>query len=72
MPRLLVAGPTSVVNQRLGGLPGSISIVPGRITLDFETGLEARELLLKLAMAIANDQDGFDEMAGGKMRAGVA
>jgi hypothetical protein len=61
-PRVLVEAPTAVVNQELESLPAGVQLSPGRIVLeDFTTPEEAKQKLLALIMAMANDPDGFDE-----------
>jgi hypothetical protein len=61
-PRVLVAAPVSVVNSDLAGLPAGVSIAPGQIIVQFATPTEALEKLLALAMAIGNDQHGFEQL----------
>jgi hypothetical protein len=61
-PRVLVEAPTAIVNQELESLPSGVHLSPGRIVLEgFSTPEEAKQKLLALIMAMANDPDGFDE-----------
>lgn len=61
-PRVLVEAPTAVVNQELQSLPAGVHLSPGRIVLEgFATPEQAKQQLLALIMAMANDPDGFDE-----------
>lgn len=61
-PRVLVEAPTAVVNQEIESLPAGVHLSPGRIILEgFSTPEEAKQKLLALIMAMANDPDGFDE-----------
>lgn len=61
-PRVLVEAPTAVVNQELQALPEGVHLSPGRIVLEgFATPEQAKQQLLALIMAMANDPDGFDE-----------
>lgn len=62
---VLVAAPTSIVNQELKGLPEGISITPGHLSVRFESGMEALQKLLALAMAIRNDELLFERLATG-------
>lgn len=62
---VLVAAPTSIVNQELTGLPHGISIAPGHISVSFESTTEALQKLLALAMAIRNDELLFERLATG-------
>jgi hypothetical protein len=62
-PRVLVDAPMAVLGQRFEGLPEGVAVVPGQITVRFETAIEALEKLLALAMAIGNDRDRFERMA---------
>jgi hypothetical protein len=60
-PRVLVEAPTAVVNQELDQLPSGVHLAPGRIVIDsFSTPEEAKQKMLALIMAMANDPDGFD------------
>lgn len=60
-PRVLVEAPAAVVNQELDQLPPGVHLSPGRIVIDnFLTPEEAKQKMLALIMAMANDPDGFD------------
>lgn len=60
-PRVLVEAPAAVVNQELDRLPSGVHLSPGRIVIDsFSTPEEAKQKMLALIMAMANDPDGFD------------
>jgi hypothetical protein len=60
-PRVLVETPTAVVNQELDQLPFGVHLAPGRIVIEsFSTPEEAKQKMLALIMAMANDPDGFD------------
>jgi hypothetical protein len=60
-PRVLVEAPAAVVNQELDQLPSGVHLSPGRIVIEsFSTPEEARQKMLALIMAMANDPDGFD------------
>lgn len=63
-PQVLVEAPTRVVNQQLASLPSGVRITPGHITVDFDEPRQALEKLLALAMAIGNDYDTFEQLAG--------
>jgi len=60
--RLMVAAPAAVERTGLGSLPAGIQLGPGRIEITFMNAREAGEKLLALAMAAANDPDGFCEL----------
>jgi hypothetical protein len=62
-PQVLVEAPVSIINQGWAGLPTGVSVTRGKITVQFETSVEALEKLLALAMAIGNDQDRFERLA---------
>ena len=62
---LLVAAPTTVVNQEFANLPEGVSVTPGQITVRFATPIEALQRLLALAMAIRNDELLFERLATG-------
>jgi hypothetical protein len=64
--RVPVEAPTAIVNQAFEDLPAGIEIAPGRISVQFESTREALEKLLALAMAIGNDFERFDQVAGTK------
>lgn len=60
-PRVLVEAPAAVVNQELDHLPSGVHLSPGRIVIEsFSTPEEAKQKMLALIMAMANDPDGFD------------
>ena len=59
-PRLPLEAPRSVIDQEFASLPAGIELSAGRITVQFTTPAEALEKLLSLAMAVANDQEGFE------------
>jgi hypothetical protein len=59
-PRVLVAAPAAIVNQRFEDLPAGIELEPGRIAVRFATPAEALEKLLALAMAIGKDRPRFE------------
>ena len=61
-PQVLVAAPTSIVNQEFGQLPDGIELRPGEIRLTFAEPQEALQKLLALAMAIGNDQKRFEQL----------
>ena len=63
-PRLLVEAPVRVVNQQLESLPPGVQVERGRITVEFQNAQEGLEKLLALAMAISNNFEGFEEVAG--------
>ena len=59
-PRVLVEAPTAIVTQEFKALPPGVHLSPGRIVLDsFSTPEEAKQKLLALVMAMANDPAGF-------------
>jgi hypothetical protein len=62
-PRVLVEAPAALLGQRFESLPEGVAVVPGQITVRFETATEALEKLLALAMAIGNDRDRFERLA---------
>jgi hypothetical protein len=62
-PRVLVEAPVAVLGQKFEGLPEGVAVVPGQITVRFETATEALEKLLALAIAIGNDRDRFERLA---------
>ncbi len=60
-PRVLVEAPAAVANQELDQLPPGVHLSPGRIVIEnFLTPEEAKQKMLALIMAMANDPDGFD------------
>jgi hypothetical protein len=63
-PRVLVEAPTTVVHQDFADLPDGVSVTPGAISITFSTPNEALQRLLALAMAIGNDFNEFERMAG--------
>jgi len=62
-PRVLVEARSNIVSQTFGGLSG-VTVSPGRILVEFVSPEEALEKLLALAMAIGNDSEGFERLAG--------
>jgi hypothetical protein len=64
-PQLLVEAPMRVVNQEMDALPRGVRIESGRIIVEFEEPRQALEKLLALAMAIGNDYETFERLAGG-------
>lgn len=64
-PKVLVEAPTTVLNQELADLPDGVSITPGTISITFSSPNEALQRLLALAMAIGNNFNEFERMAGG-------
>jgi hypothetical protein len=64
-PRVLVEAPAAILGQRFEGLPEGVAVVPGQITVRFESATEALEKLLALAMAIGNDRERFERLATG-------
>ena len=72
-PKVLVEAPTTVLNQEFAALPDGVSISPGAISITFSSPNEALQRLLALAMAIGNDFNEFERMAGsGSTRAVVS
>jgi hypothetical protein len=63
-PKVLVEAPTTVLNQELTNLPDGVSISPGAISITFSSPNEALQRLLALAMAIGNDFNEFERLAG--------
>ena len=60
-PRVLVEAPAAVVKQELDRLPPGVRLSPGRIVIEsFSSPDEAKQKMLALIMAMANDPDGFD------------
>jgi hypothetical protein len=59
-PQLLVALPSTIVNQELENLPKGVRLEPGRIVVEFAVPEQGLEKLLALAMAISNDLDYFE------------
>jgi len=62
-PQVLVEAPVAILNQDWDGLPAGVAVTRGKITVQFESSVEALEKLLALAMAIGNDQDRFERLA---------
>jgi hypothetical protein len=63
-PKVLVEAPTTMLNQEFAGLPEGVSVSPGAISITFLFANEALQRLLALAMAIGNDFNEFERMAG--------
>jgi hypothetical protein len=63
-PKVLVEAPTTVLHQEFANLPDGVSISPGAISISFSSPSEALQRLLALAMAIGNDFNEFERMAG--------
>ena len=63
-PKVLVEAPATVRHQKLTDLPDGVSISPGAISITFASPHEALQRLLALAMAIGNDFQEFERMAG--------
>lgn len=63
-PKVLVEAPNSVINQDIENLPEGVSISSGSISVTFSSPEEALQRLLALAMAIGNDLNQFEQMAG--------
>ena len=63
-PKVLVEAPTTVLDQEFANLPHGVSVSPGAISITFSSPTEALERLLALAMAIGNDFNEFERMAG--------
>lgn len=68
-PPVLVEAPPemlqAVYQRDFEGLPVGVELVPGRITVTFETAEEALQKLLALALAIGHNRDSFDELVEG-------
>jgi hypothetical protein len=62
---LMVEAPVDIVNQQLDNLPSGVAIMPGRITVTFDSSREALEKLLALAMAVGNDPLLFERLTTG-------
>lgn len=60
---LMVAAPTSIVNQQFE-VPG-VEVSAGEIRVSFKSHVEALERLLALAMAIKNQPEEFEHLANG-------
>ncbi len=63
-PKLLVEAPTDVLHQEFANLPAGVSISAGAISITFNSPSEALQRLLALAMAIGNDFNEFERLAG--------
>jgi len=63
-PKVLVEAPTTVLNLEFTNLPDGVSVTPGAISITFSSPNEALQRLLALAMAIGNDFNEFERMAG--------
>lgn len=59
-PMLLIEAPLAITGSQLDTIPG-LELGPGYLTLRFRTPEEAKLKLLALAMAIAREQEEFDE-----------
>ena len=59
-PQLLVSVPLEILSQRLQNLPPGVTLLPGRIVVEFEQPEQALQKLLALAIAAANDIDTFN------------
>lgn len=64
-PKVLVEAPITVVSQQFANLPEGVTVSPGNISIAFASPREALERLLALAMAIGNDFNEFERIAGG-------
>jgi hypothetical protein len=62
-PQVLIEAPVRVMSQQLRSLPDGVSIVAGKITIEFAEPRQAIEKLLVLAMAIGNDYETFEDIA---------
>jgi hypothetical protein len=65
-PKVLVEAPAHVIRQKIASLPDGVSVSPGAISITFSSPSEALQRLLTLAMAIGNDFNEFERMAGGR------
>jgi hypothetical protein len=63
-PKVLVEAPTTVRSQEFANLPDGVSVSPGAISITFSSPSEALQRLLALSMAIGNDFNEFERMAG--------
>ena len=61
---LLVEAPTTVVLTEFESLPAGVNVEPGRVSVEFESPNEGLRKLLALAMAIRNDEQGWERRAG--------
>jgi hypothetical protein len=64
-PRVMVEAPKNMVNQEFADLPDGVTVARGAISITFSSPSEALQRLLALAMAIGNDFNQFERMAGG-------
>ena len=64
-PKVLVEAPVAITGQQFATLPEGVTVSPGSISIAFDSPTEALERLLALAMAIGNDFNEFERMAGG-------
>lgn len=60
----LIAAPRAIAGTQLRNLPQNVRLEPGKITVEFESPDQAKKLLLMLALALANDESGFDDAVG--------
>jgi hypothetical protein len=63
-PKVLVEAPGAMLNQEFASLPDGVTVSPGAISITFSSPSEALQRLLALAMAIGNDFNEFERMAG--------
>ena len=63
-PKVMVEAPTSMINQEFAHLPEGVLVAPGTISISFSSPREALQRLLALAIAIGNDFNEFERMAG--------
>lgn len=63
-PKVLVEAPTTVLNQEFANLPEGVSVSQGAISISFSSPSEALQRLLALAMAIGNNFNEFERLAG--------
>ncbi len=62
-PQVMVEAPTQIMSQTFAGLAG-VKVSPGCIIVEFDSPQAALERLLALSMAIGNDFQTFERMAG--------
>jgi hypothetical protein len=55
---------TDVFSLKLAGLPAGVTVVPGRIEVQFSGAREAVARLFALAQALTNDYDRFEDLVG--------
>jgi len=60
---LLVEAPVSIVLTEFESLPSGVTVEPGRVVVEFESPDEGLRKLLALAMAIRNDEQGWERRA---------